>query len=148
MTNIDPYLRRVEGIIAHHGHAVQYVGGDPDTGAPPFAYTVGLHTRPDRDYELALSGLRAETSHALLNTLTTALADCDSAAADGLEISGVLQEGLAIRLRPVSRPEDLGIIYAIYRTTPPVWQALWPDQRGHFPDDDRCLLPPQAQALL
>jgi hypothetical protein len=45
----------VAGAIAQHGHAVQCVGGDPVTGERPFAYTVGLHTRPDREYELALS---------------------------------------------------------------------------------------------
>ncbi|MFF1679469.1 DUF4262 domain-containing protein [Streptomyces sp. NPDC058256] len=148
MTSSDPYLRRVAEVISQHGYAVQYVAGNPDIGARPFAYTVGLHALPSRGYELAVSGLDDQTSHQLLNTLAATLADGRLAPADGLEVSGVLQEELALRLRPVSRPEDLGIIYALYGDTPPVWQALWPDQGRQFPDDAHFGLPAYAQPLL
>ncbi|MFF7987756.1 DUF4262 domain-containing protein [Streptomyces sp. NPDC007901] len=135
-------------IIAEHGYAVQHVHGDPATGARPFAYSIGLHTRPDRGYELAVSGLNAEMSHGLLNVLATVLADGGFAPRDGLEVGGVLQDGLALQLRPVSRPEELGIIHATYGITPPVWQAVWPDQHGRFPGDAHCRLPKGTQTLL
>ncbi|MEX3102055.1 MULTISPECIES: DUF4262 domain-containing protein [unclassified Streptomyces] len=123
----DAYLRRVKEIIDRHGRAVQYVHGDPRFGVHPFAYTIGLHTRPDCDYELAVTGLDGESSALLLDTLADVLATRHLTPADGLEIGGILPGTLTLRLRPVEHPEDLGIIHALYGTTPPVWQAVWPD---------------------
>ncbi|MFD8716913.1 DUF4262 domain-containing protein [Streptomyces sp. NPDC059629] len=148
MTSGDPYLNHVVRIIVEHGYAVQYVHGDPATGARSLAYTVGLHARPNCGYELAVSGLSAETSHGLLNVLAATLADGRLDPSGGLEVGKVLQDGLALQLRPVSRPEELGIIHAIYGITPSVWQAVWPDRHGRFPDDARCRLPKGTQALL
>ncbi|MFJ3779803.1 DUF4262 domain-containing protein [Streptomyces sp. NPDC090075] len=148
MTSGDPYLNRVTGIIAKHGYAVQYVHSDPATGARPFAYTIGMHRRPNCGYELAVSGLPAETSHGLLNVLAATLTNGGLDPADGLEILGVLQDGLALQLRPVGCTEDLGVIHAVYGNAPLVWQAIWPDQHGRFPGDARCRLPEGAQPLL
>ncbi|MFJ6901543.1 DUF4262 domain-containing protein [Streptomyces hokutonensis] len=148
MTWENAYLRYVAAVIAGHGHAVQYVGGDPTMGVPPFAYTVGLHTRPGRAYELAFAGGGPDLSTTVLNSLAIALADRGVEPADGLEIGGLLQGGLGLRLRMVSRPEDLGVIHAIYGTTPPVWQALWPDRNGRFPGDAHYGPPATAQPLL
>ncbi|MEV7395006.1 DUF4262 domain-containing protein [Streptomyces sp. NPDC091215] len=148
MTSGDPYLHRVVGIITEYGYAVQYVHGDPVTGARPFAYTIGLHTRPHCGYELAVSGLNAETAHGLLNVLAATLVDGGLDPTDGMEVGGVLQDGLALQLRLVSRPEEFGIIHAIYGITPPAWQAVWPDQHGRFPDDARCRLPQGTQTPL
>ncbi|MBK3564458.1 DUF4262 domain-containing protein [Streptomyces sp. MBT62] len=135
-------------VIAEHGHAVQYVGGDPTMGEPPFAYTVGLHTRPGRAYELAFAGGGPDLSTKVLNSLAIGLADRGVEPTDGLEIGGLLQRGLDLRLRMVTRPEDLGVIHAIYGTTPPVWQALWPDRNDRFPGDSHYNLPATAQPLL
>jgi hypothetical protein len=148
MTWEDSYLRHVAAVISEHGHAVQYVGGDPTMGEPPFAYTVGLHTRPGRPYELAFAGGGPDLSTKVLNSLAIGLADRDVEPTEGLEIGGLLRGGLALRLRPVSRPEDLGVIHAIYGTTPSVWQALWPDRNGRFPRDARYSLPATTQPML
>lgn len=148
MTIRSPYLRRVTEIIMQHGHAVQYVPGDLDTGTRPFAYTVGLHAQDNRGYELAVSGLDAETSHGLLNTIPHTLADHSLEPIDGLELDGVLKDGLLLRLRPVSHPERLAIIAALYDAPPVVWQALWPDRHGRFPNDDQLVQPWRAQPLL
>ncbi|WP_416968221.1 DUF4262 domain-containing protein [Streptomyces sp. 4F14] len=126
--DLDAYLRRVKEIIVRHGRAVQYVQDDSRFGAHPFAYTVGLHTRPDYDYELAVTGLDGESSSLLLDTLADVLATRHLTPTDGLEISGILPGTLTLRLRRVERPEDLGIIHAVYGTTPPIWQAVWPDE--------------------
>ncbi|MEU6355686.1 DUF4262 domain-containing protein [Streptomyces sp. NPDC047072] len=143
-----PYLQRVAGIVAQHGYAVQYVGGNPGTGARSFAYTVGLHTQPGRDYELAASGLSAETSHSLLHTLAVALVDQGFEPIEGLQVSGLLQGGLDLRLRQVDRPEDLGIVHALYGVTPTLWQAVWPDKYNRFLGDAHCQLPSESQPLL
>ena len=148
MTWEDSYLRHVAEVTAENGHAVQYVGGDPTMGMPPFAYTVGLHTRPGRAYELAFAGGGPDLSTKVLNSLAIGLADRGVQPADGMEISGLLEGGLGLRLRLVSRPEELGVIHAIYGTTPPVWQALWPDRNRHFPGDAHYNLPATAQRLL
>ncbi|HEY8985531.1 MAG TPA: DUF4262 domain-containing protein [Streptomyces sp.] len=124
MTDTDPYLRRLRETIARHGHAVQYVYGDLYLGLRPFAYTVGLHTRPDCDYELAVTGLEPHTSAFLLNTLADVLTFNQLTPTDGLEIDGILPDGLTLHLRPVDHPEHLGLIQAVYGTTPPVWQAV------------------------
>jgi len=124
--NLDAYLHRVKETIARHGRAVQYVHGDLQLGAHPFAYTIGLHTLPGCDYELAVTGLQAQASAVLLDTLAHVLTVNGLAPADGLEIGGILSGPLTLRLRPVEHPEDLGIIRAVYGTIPPVWQAVWP----------------------
>ncbi|QNP75002.1 DUF4262 domain-containing protein [Streptomyces roseirectus] len=124
MLDADLYLRRVRETIAQHGHAVQYVYGDLYLGLRPLAYTVGLHTRSGCDYELAVTGLEPHTSAFLLTTLADVLTFNDLAPADGLEIDGILPDGLTLHLRPADHPEHLGIIHAVYGTTPPVWQAV------------------------
>ena len=148
MTWEDAYLRHVATVIAANGHTVQYVGGDPTMGVPPLAYTVGLHTRPGRAYELAFAGGGPDLSTKVLNSLAIWLADRGVEPADGLEIDGLLQGGLGLRLRLASRPEDLGVIHAIYGTTPPVWQALWPDRNDRFPGDAHYDLSVTVQPLL
>ncbi|MGW7514160.1 DUF4262 domain-containing protein [Streptomyces sp. NPDC054796] len=144
MTNDNAHLRRVAEAVDRYGHAVQYVGD----GRAPYAYTVGLHTGPDRGYELALSGLDVEISHNVLNSFAVMLADSGLDPFDRLEVKGLLRRGLALRLRPVSRPEDFAIVHALYGVTPPAWQILWPDQRNQFPGDAHCLLSEDAQPLL
>ncbi|MET8983255.1 DUF4262 domain-containing protein [Streptomyces sp. NPDC004539] len=148
MFNRDTYLRLVEGIIAREGHAVQYVYGSPGAGARPFAYTIGLHTLPDHDYELAVSGLDDRSSGALLKAVAGVLTDGGTAPVEGLEIDGVLPNRYKIRLRRVSRPHRLGIIQALYDRTPPVWQVLWPDKDHVYPDDGDDRPVREAQPLL
>ena len=144
----DAYLRRIHEVIAEHGHAVQYVRGDPETGAPPFGYTVGLHQRPGHDYELAVAGLGPEASVGVLKSLAEALRESDTQPSDGLEIGGLLEHGLALRLRPVSHPEDLGVIGVVYGAIPPVWQVLWPDPANRFPGDPEYNMAHRLQPML
>lgn len=84
----------------------------------------------------------------MLHALATALAERRLTPTDEIEINGVLSDGYALRLRSVSRPEDFGIINALYGATPPVYQALWPDLHHGFPGDPGCCLPMLVQPLL
>jgi hypothetical protein len=140
------YLAEMAAVIDRYGHAVQYVLDDVETGAPSFAYTVGLHVDSERGYELAVSGLPPNVSVGLLNELAIALAGRH--VAEGLEVHDLLQDGVALHLRQVTRPEGLTIIHAFYNAIPPVWQALWPDRGGHYPGETGYTLPATAQTLL
>lgn len=71
----------------------------------------------------------------MLNSLAEALSEDGAPPTDGLEVSGLLERGLALRLRLVSHPENLGVIGVVYGVLPPVWQALWPDPDNKFPGD-------------
>ncbi|MFF4257928.1 DUF4262 domain-containing protein [Streptomyces sp. NPDC001663] len=142
------YLRHIEEIVAEYGHAVQYVGADSETRARPFAYTVGLHREGNRDYELAISGLGPHASAGVLDLLAEALQASGTRPSNGLEVGNLLVGNLDLRLRPVSHPEALGTIRALYGTTPPVWQALWPDVGNWFPGDPGYDLADHVQVLL
>ncbi|WP_409113166.1 DUF4262 domain-containing protein [Streptomyces acidiscabies] len=135
----------MEEIIAREGLTVQYVYASPDAGTRPFAYTIGLHTHPDRNYELAVSGLNDRPSGVLLTTVADILT---TDPVEGLEIAGVLPDGYKLRLRRASRPHRLAIIQALYDHIPSVWQVLWPDREHVFPDDENGHLVTEAQPLL
>lgn len=142
------YLAVMAAVIERYGHAVQYVVDDTGTGRSSFAHTVGLHAHPGRGYELAVSGLPPELAVGLLNDLAAALDASHHVPGEGLDVHDLLRDGLALRLRKVSRPEDLTIVRALYAATPPAWQALWPDSDGHYPGDPGYALPDSAQRLL
>ncbi|GAA3838467.1 hypothetical protein GCM10022403_083700 [Streptomyces coacervatus] len=144
----DTYLRAIKAIIANYGHAVQYVGGDPETGARPFAYTIGLHRSGGRDYELAVSGLGPAASAGVLDLLAEALSENDTPPSAGLQVRNLLELGLDLRLRLVSHPEELGVIRLVYGAAPTVWQALWPDLANRFPGDPAYDLADELQELL
>jgi len=78
----DPYLRNIEAVIAAHGHAVQYVGDSQQGGPAAFAYTVGLHTRPGHDYELAATKLGSFVSRDLLNAVADIFTNTSVSPAD------------------------------------------------------------------
>lgn len=109
----------MRAIIAEDGDAVQCVGGNVAAGQRPFAYTVGLDIASDGGYELALSGLDPETATSVLHSLAAALAERRLKPAEGIEVNDALSHGYALRLRSVSRPEEFGIINALYGATPP-----------------------------
>ncbi|WP_405657748.1 DUF4262 domain-containing protein [Streptomyces sp. NBC_00079] len=148
MTEEEAYLQLLTEIIELDGHAVQFTGGDLATGTRPFAYTIGLHTQAGRGNELAVSGLGPEASRGVLDAVAEALALSGLTPTDGLVIGGALQGGYALRLRPVSRPSELGMIRVVYGNTPPIWQIVWPDREFRFPGDRAYGLPEEAQPML
>ncbi|MEU5748172.1 DUF4262 domain-containing protein [Streptomyces sp. NPDC047726] len=125
-SNIPPETGR-------HSHDVLWVF-DPDGKAPTFAYTVGLGARFGRSYELALTGLPAEMACAVLNNAAESLVTGDASPADGMVLDDVLI-GYTARLRPVGDASALTGIRAEFGGDVPVWQVLWPDRRGAFPEE-------------
>ncbi|KUN58908.1 hypothetical protein AQJ46_42305 [Streptomyces canus] len=148
MTRHDRYLQRLAEQVAARGYAVPHIFPVPDSGQPPYAYTVGLHVT--HGYELAFSGLPGIASD-VLGLLAEALAERGTTPAEGLAVDGLLHDGYSIRLRPVSDSARFPVIGALFPdlpALPAIWQALWPDPGHRFPGDADCRTTAAAQALL
>jgi hypothetical protein len=66
---LDQERRRTTQAIRTSGVFIQYVGGDPEALATPFAYTVGLHGIGHP--ELLVFGVSPSTASALLNEVAS-----------------------------------------------------------------------------
>jgi hypothetical protein len=144
----DDFTSKCLDIIERAGHYTQFVGGDPASGAPPFAYTVGLSSQESHGYELAVSGLGRAAADAVLRQLMAVLGRDELIPAEGLEVAGALAEGYAVRLRSASTEGPFGMIDQLLGERSTVWQAVWPDQDRRFPGEPGCTLSPGAQHLL
>jgi hypothetical protein len=144
----DDFTKKCLEIIERAGHYTQYVGGDADTGAPPFAYTVGLSSQDSHGYELAVSGLGPTAADAVLRQLVEVLDRDALHPAEGLEVAGALAEGYTVRLRTSSTAGVFGMIDQLVGERSTVWQAVWPDKDRRFPGEPGCALSPAAQHLL
>lgn len=134
--------------IEKHGFYTQYVGDDPESGAPPFAYTVGLSSQEAYGYEFAVSGLSPETSHAILWNLVRAFEPADMIPGDALEIPEIVSGGYNVRLRTCSTTAQFGMIEQLAGERSTVWQAVCPDKEGRFPGQAGYALDPRQQHLL
>ncbi len=141
----DTYLLMLRERIERHGYAMQYVLGDPVTGAAPYGYTVGLHETDG--YELAVCGLDATTTAAVLHNLSEQLRGEAVRPAADLRVPGIIA-GYDLKLRQVQDPAAFGIVGALFGFDPPAWQAVWPDSKGHFPGDDDYGVSAAGQRLL
>jgi hypothetical protein len=132
-TWMDDYLAQCLEKIAEHGHMVQFVGGDGD--GPAFAYTVGLTASDAHGFELALSGLDADTARNVLNCAADALRDTKPSG--GLLMERVLI-GYVVRLHQIDRQAEdrvtgFGTVRRLYGAVGTVWQVEYPDHKGRFP---------------
>ncbi|MFF2375011.1 DUF4262 domain-containing protein [Streptomyces xiamenensis] len=140
------YLQQLAAHIKAEGYAIPFIPADSQTGEPSLAYTVGLHVH--QGYELAISGLDYKMSGSVLNSLVERLLEQQTPPAPAMEIRGAAGGGYSLRLRQTDRAFPFALLRAVYRRTPPVWQAVWPDREGRFPGDAACTLSAGAQHLL
>jgi uncharacterized protein DUF4262 len=133
--------------IEKHGFYTQYVGGDPEPGAPQYAYTVGLSSQDAYGYEFAVSGLSPTTSHAVLWNLVRAFEPDDMVPADGLEVPEIVAGG-NVRLRTASTAGEFWMIERPLGERSTVWQAVCPDDEGRFPGEAGYVLKRGRQHLL
>jgi hypothetical protein len=134
--------------IEEHGFYTQYVGEDPDSGAPPYAYTVGLSSQDAYGYEFAISGLSPETSHGILWNLVRAFEPDAMTPADALEVPEIVASGYNVRLRTASTAAEFGMIEQLLGERSTVWQAVCPDGDGRFPGEAGYALEHDRQHLL
>ena len=65
----DTLMENLEKHIEEVGWSCISVGGDPDTGEPPFAYTIGLSVTEDDFPEVMLIGLGSDKAHMVIGNL-------------------------------------------------------------------------------
>jgi hypothetical protein len=121
---------------------------DPDGKNPPFAYTVGLASRPGRSYELATFGLPNRFAHAVITCAAKQLMTDHLDPADGLKLDEVLLGGYTVRLRRATDTSKFTAARELSGPDVPVWQILTPDKWGHFPDDRNYTEDPAEQPFV
>jgi uncharacterized protein DUF4262 len=110
------------------------------TAAVPFAYTIGMAATLGAPELIAL-GLPAETATRLFNDIGGQIRAGRRFEPREL-YDGILAGSYLVRFDPVdpSRYEDY-VMQAITfhgHAEFPLWQLVWPDKQGRFPDDPRC----------
>jgi hypothetical protein len=144
---IDAEAARSLERIETYGFYTQYVGEDPESGAPPYAYTVGLSSQDAYGYEFAVSGLSPEASHGILWNLVRAFGPDGMVPADALEVPEILA-GHNVRLRTASTAAQFDMIERLLAERSTVWQAVCPDDQGRFPGEAGYALEYDRQHLL
>jgi Domain of unknown function (DUF4262) len=130
----DPSERFIQRCVAELGFCVQGIEGAGEI--PGFAYTIGLQKTFDEP-ELLVFGLPLEAAQRLLNIVGERIRE-GQRFEPGSAYSGLVAAH-DIRFREVLDPASLRahVGYALwyYGQTPlRLFQLIWPDENGHFPD--------------
>ncbi len=131
-TITDPHEEFIRRHVKDPGWAVQLIDDDP-----PFAYSVGLFANYGQP-ELIVVGLPLELMHAMINSIAERV-KAGLPLAPGLRLADVI-EGFEVTLRAVKATSSLAdhVGYACWfygKAAFPLFQVVWPDKRGHLPDD-------------
>lgn len=131
-SRINEVMRNLDELIDTHGWAIMFVAG-----RGLVAYTVGL-SRTFGLPELVLSGLDADISHELLNSVAVRLTQGTLALKEGALYDEVF-EGFFARFRKLSTAEvselRMALALAPDGAELTAWQLHWPDPQGKFWDD-------------
>lgn len=143
----DGYEDVIRRHVADVGWAVTAVEAG-DAGEPAFAYTTGLF-RSAQHPELIVLGLPCETMGAVLNTCGELAKPLGGRLPLGERVDGVL-DGFPVKLREVRARDSYRahVGYSLWFHDGydfPLWQVLWPDRNGVFPDEPD--VDPRVEAL-
>ena len=145
--DVDEVVEHHRRLVEEHGMSVVHVRGD-ETG-PSLTHTVGLSLR-DGQAELVVSGLEMAVSFPLLGLATQqVLSGRRLVAGDQLSDIGPVP----VRLEPVSHPERMVVLQAMYAVDgPPIplLQLVWQDDLGQWPwevDHEECCRPRYVEQL-
>jgi hypothetical protein len=109
-------------------------------GAVPFAYTIGMAATLGAPELIAL-GLPAETATRLFNDIGDQIRG-GRRFEPGEPYDGLLAGGYRVRFDPVDPSWYADYVMQAINfhghAAFPLWQLVWPDQHGRFPDDARC----------
>ena len=111
---------------------------DPESGSPPFAYTVGL-TATFGHPELAVAGLEPRQGHSLLDSAVALIRE-GLRIGDGDVVQKVIS-GYPARFRALDLGAcslSFGMSDVYYGHPVPRLQMLWPDPAGLFPGEQGC----------
>ncbi len=124
----EDYLDVLRAIISEHRWAIQFV----EDAERPFAYTIGLHGtgRP----ELLITGLPAQTSARLLNSIAHQMVDCNLALRPGEYID--YQSEFFLEVVEVEHPDvHLKCAAGLFGERFRALQVVWADDRRRWPWD-------------
>lgn len=140
------YLDQLLKLIKERGYGIPFLPANHTTGETSLAYTVGLHVQ--RGFELAISGLSCGVSCSILNAVVVWLDERQAAPSPRMEISDLPGGTYPFRLVEAGSSSPFVMVRTVYGHNPPVWQVVWPDAAGRFPDDPGCALSPKGQPAL
>jgi Domain of unknown function (DUF4262) len=134
---VDEHEAFIAACVIDPGWSVQMLPAGETDDEPAFAYTIGIFANY-KQAELIVVGLRLELMHAMLNTLARRIKNGETLVI-GDRIEGVI-EGFDVMLREVTAPgsfeEHVGYARWFYKYEEfPLFQVLWPDKKGRFPDE-------------
>lgn len=131
------YLERVKSVVSKLGWVVQAVFPDVRSGAPGYAYTIGLHDRGER--ELVVFGLPVEIAHQLLNDVAR---DCldrrsqgDAVSEGGYEHDRWSGPMFLLNIQPECAQRYARLACDRSEGNARYRQLVWADLRGRFPWD-------------
>lgn len=140
MTSTQDILTWADDCIAKKGWAAISVFEDPETGEPPFTYSVGFSETLDCP-EVVLVGFHPETAQSVIGAFHDAVSEgrikLDFAAADH---SQVIQD-FDVRVQPVADDiaDRIGRVLAARGIDPiRMLHAMLPDMAGKLPGDPEC----------
>ena len=125
---LDEYLDSLRDTIADHGWVVQFVEDE----RRPFAYTIGLHERGLP--ELLITGMQAQTSARLLNSIAHMIVDDGTTLQPAVHID--YQGEFLLEVVEVEHPDvHLKFAVSICGADIRAYQLVWTDDRRHWPWD-------------
>jgi hypothetical protein len=127
------FARWLDEHLAATGWAVLGV-----TAAVPFSYTIGMAATLGTP-ELIAIGLPADVATRLFNDIGRQIR-AGRRFEPGGPYDGLLAGGYRVRFDPVHPSREDYVMQAINchgHAAFPLWQLVWPDKQGHFPDDPR-----------
>ncbi|MGA9675216.1 MAG: DUF4262 domain-containing protein [Mycobacterium sp.] len=124
----DEYLDSLRDTIADHGWVVQFV----ESEQRPFAYTIGLHERGLP--ELLITGLQAQTSARLLNSIAHQIVDDGTTLQPAMHID--YQGEFLLEVVEVEHP-DVHLKFAVSLCGGDIraYQLVWTDDHRRWPWD-------------
>lgn len=133
-------VEKHESNVAEFGWSVQAVFGDPSTGTPSFAYTIGLSHRGVPD--ILVLGLPAEAALPILNEIARQLIEDESKTADGTLLHKVANLPLKVAAADQAHAQYFAKMSQSYAETQGIdatfVQIILPDAKGLFPGDPGC----------
>lgn len=140
---LEPFAELL-ALIERYGWAIRHVMGDPESGAAPFSYTVGL-TSLDHP-ELIATGLPFEVAQSFLNSAGLLVKE-GAILTNGL-VTDALTESGTVTFMTATDVSGLAAVGEVYGQEAHALQLVWPDSSSHYPWDAGYNNPRSAQPLL
>ena len=140
---LEPFVELL-ALIERYGWAIRHVMGNPESGAAPFSYTVGL-TALDHP-ELVATGLPFDVAQSSLNS--AGLLVKEGAILENGLVTDALSESGTVTFMTATDVSGLAAVREVYGDNVHALQLIWPDSSNHYPWDAGYNNPTSAQPPL